>query len=529
MLLNLKIQNLILVQKAEISFGKGLNILTGETGSGKSAILTAIRLISGARSDSDWIGKHGDLSIVEACVSGLALPSEISPGEDPSFVLIRREIHRSGKSRCFINDHLIPLFVLKQTVGSFIEMIDQSSSHSLAIPEEQRLLFDTFIQILDEVQAFQISYQEEKTLGQKLEETIKEQETRSRNLDWAKEDLDLIEEVNWKEGEEEELASEHQILTHAQEIREKLESAMEIIEKNPLKRAASIIEHCARFDPELNTSAASLKNGSLEMEECARFLHSYLNKIESDPLRLNNIESRISSIEQLKRRFGKTAADVEKKRKELIDRIDRLSHLDEEQTDLQSSLEILRKKNMALANSLTDKRLQSAPLFAESIVSELTALNLPHARFILDISHKSMGPSGCDEVRFLFSANPGHPPLAIEECASGGELSRLLLAIKTVIAEKEQKNCLIFDEIDSNVGGQTASILGEKLRKIAAHSQVICITHFVQVAQSASHHFLVSKAQESGLATTKIVKLKEEERETEYQRMLGKIGLKNKF
>ncbi len=491
---SLSIQNLILVEKAEILFGPGLNILTGETGSGKSAILSAIRLISGERADSSCIRKGADFAIIEAVLEG------------PTF--IRREIYRSGKNRCFIDDAQVSLSALKEAVD--IEMVDQSSSYTIL--NQQKSMLDAFAGLEIEVKAYEASHADEKALQaelQKLMEIPKE-----RELDWARKDLELIEEAGWKEGEEEKLAEEHHLLTHAQELAEKLSSAaFALTEGNELpslKRAQDSLESCIRFDSSLNSIALSVKSALLELEEVGRFIQSYINRIDLDPMRLAAVETRIGAIESLKRRFG---TDIDQQKAKLTASIESLCSLDEQIQSLQQLLQTTHQKNKELSQSITSKRQQAALRLAAQVLDELKSLNIPYAKFEILVGE------AWNDVRFLFSANPGLPPLSLEQCASGGELSRLLLALKTILTENS--SCLVFDEIDSNVGGQTATILGQKLKRLAEKHQVICVTHFVQVAKCAMDHFLVCKSTQNENSYTTIAKLSEKEREIEYSRMLG--------
>lgn len=490
----LRIQNLILIEKAEIGFGPGLNILTGETGSGKSAILEAVRLIAGDRADNSCIRKGADFAIIEAELEG--------------HTLIRREIYRSGKNRCFIDDAQVSLSVLKETVN--IEMVDQSSSHTIL--DQQKTMLDTFAGLSEEVDTFDRSYMEEKSMDAQLQKLL--QTPKDRELEWARKDLELIEEIDWKPGEEEKLSEEHHFLIHAQELVEKMSAISfaltEGTELPALKRMLGIFENCIRFDPKLSPIAQSMKSALLELEEVGRLTQSYSDKLEADPSRLAAVEKRIGAIESLKRRFG---PDIEEQKAKLIATIEHLTNLDDQIASLQATILELRNRNGKLSRAITLKRQQAAPLFASQVLDELKSLNIPHAQFQIAVGESY------NDVHFLFSANPGLPPLPLDQCASGGELSRLLLAIKTILAEGS--SCLVFDEIDSNVGGQTAAILGQKLKRLADKRQVICVTHFVQVAKHAMDHFLVRKTTKGENAYTNVIKLNDIEREMEYSRMLG--------
>lgn len=491
---SLKIQNLILIEKAEIEFGPGLNIITGETGSGKSAILSAIRLISGERADATCIRKGAEMAVIEAVFEG------------PLF--IRREIHRSGKNRCFIDDSQVTLAQLREIAD--IEMVDQSSSQTLV--ENQKRMIDSFGNLTSEAQRYEASYQEEKEWD---EELLKLQQIpKDRELEWAQKDLALIEEVNWQPGEEQKLAEEHHFLTHAQELVEKISAVAYALteggEVASLKRIATILDHAVRFDAKIAPLSQGFKSALLEIEETARSVQSYSDKLETNPDRLIAVEKRISAIESLKRRFG---PDIEAQKKMIQSKLDHLLNLESEIKSLESKLHSKREKNRAWALAITEKRKREAIPFTSRVLSEIKSLNIPHAQFEIAIGDQY------NEIQFRFSANPGLPPLPLNQCASGGELSRLLLAIKTILADG--KSCLVFDEIDSNVGGQTAAILGEKLKKLSEKRQVICVTHFVQVAKCALEHFLVSKIEKNSIAYTTIEKLDSNKRFQEYERMLG--------
>jgi len=228
----------------------------------------------------------------------------------------------------------------------------------------------------------------------------------------------------------------------------------------------------------------------------------------------------------LKKRFGPSWDDVERKKNELSAEIDRLLSLDETVASLEQNARRLEEETKQAARELSEKRQKAAPLFNRTVLEELRSLNLPSAAFQANLEAKSLSGLGIDAALFLFSANPGLPPLPLDQATSGGELSRLLLAIKIVLADKEKTACLVFDEIDSNVGGQTAAVLGEKLQKLSKHRQIVCVTHFVQVARCALRHFAVSKVEKGGRAKTLVDRLDAEAREKEYARMLGsKFGV----
>ncbi|HEY4255395.1 MAG TPA: DNA repair protein RecN [Chlamydiales bacterium] len=504
MIEELLIENLVLVTKAEIAFGPGLNILTGETGAGKSAVLAAIRLLLGERADSELIRRGADRAIVEAKIRG------------EETWLVRRELYASGKSRAFVDGGQVSLQELKTLLGKTVELVDQSSSNLLKESEEQRRLLDAFANV--GIETMKEAFEAEKTGKAKLEELLQMQNVGGSKA--AEEDLARLEEVNWQEGEEETLTQEHHLLTHAQEILEKIGAVTEALTESSepmvssLKRFSHLLES-------LHPSADALKNAALELEEASRSLLTFTDTLEINPRKLAAVEERLGQIESLKRRFGSNWSAVEQTKVSLKEKVDQLSNLKTDIEAAQKGLAALFQRALRLSEELTQKRTRAIAPFEKAILSELRHLNLPHASFSIGLRPKPLSSNGADTIEFLFSANPGQAPMPIDQCASGGELSRLLFAIKTTLASKEQSTCLIFDEIDSNVGGKTAALLGEKLQHLAISRQLICITHFLQVAKCAMDHFLVSKETEAGQALTRIAKLKGAARDREFARMMG--------
>ncbi|MCC6127911.1 MAG: AAA family ATPase [Chlamydiae bacterium] len=530
MITRLFIQNLILLEKAEIHFGEGLHIITGETGAGKSALLTAIRLLLGAKSDEQLIRQDALSAIVEAelTISG-SLDWLQEEGIDPpttSTICVRREIHRSGKNRCFFEESQVSLSILKKIVSQMIELVDQGSSATLCMPGTQRKWLDAFGRFSEKIFAFSQNFKKERTLKESLQGWIEEKQKADSEQKIAEEDLRMIENAALQENEEEKLTEEHNLLTNSQELLQTAASSVNLLSESQeplifiLKKAAHSIDQLVRFDQRLIEPASMLKRSALELEDAVFFLRSYINELDANPQRLSIIEERLALIEKLKKRFGHFSK-LSLLKETLIEKLEHLSQLDAKISAARGELEEIRENNRRDALEISTLRKIAALELARAVTQELQSLNLPHARFDIQVETKVLEAHGADEICFLFSANPGYPPLPLQDCASGGELSRVFLAIKTHLAEKDQNTCLIFDEIDSNVGGQTAAILGEKLQALSLKRQVICVTHFVQVASCGAHHFLVSKKD----ALTTIKRLSDVEREEEFNRMLGKKSL----
>jgi DNA repair protein RecN (Recombination protein N) len=518
MIERLSIQNLILIDCADIHFGPGLNIITGETGAGKSAILTAIRLILGERADIQWIAKGADLAIVEATVRSKLMIDEIL---FPSPFIIRRELHRSGRSRCFIEDQQV---TLQQLRALPIELIDQSASAKLSANESQRELLDNYA----ELAPFTPHFNALRFAQKKLSDLLELQKTSQIEQQRMEEDLTFIEEINWREEEEESLLESHNLLAHSEELLGKTEELTSFFSEGSqpllptLKRYTYQLESLKKIEPKFEECAEWLKIATLNLEEASHFLISYGSNLETDPNRLFAIEKRLGEIESIKRRFG-SFDQVEQRRMSLKERTAQLSNLDTSIQEASQELSSIETTVLAIARERSEARHKAATTFSASIISELKSLNLMEARFTVELKPKNVCEHGVDEIRYLFAANPGQPLLPLDQGASGGELSRILFALKIALGTKEGSTCLIFDEIDSNVGGKTAAILGMKLEQLAALRQIICVTHFVQVAKYAMEHFLVSKTTTKDSAITSVQKLDAPSRLSEYERMTGAI------
>lgn len=526
MIERLFIQNLILIERAEIHFGKKLNILTGETGAGKSAILSAIQLILGERADLELIRKGQDLAIVEATVriphkqiEGLSLPLSGFP------ICIRRELHASGRSRCFIQDQQISLQELRTIVTGSIEMVSQSKATGLCEIDSQRRLLDTFARMnnSDFAEQFTLLCKAQK----QQDELLTLQQKGGLEIDRANEDLKNIQEVNWRKDEEETLEQEHHLLIHAQELIDKISSFTTFLSEgsqpvlSTFKRFIYQLEQLERVEPKLKECSEGLRTSIAHLEEVRRFLVSYMHNLDINPQKLFTIELRMGQIESIKRKFGKTYEDVEALKHSLEARCYTFANLDSRMELTQRHLEETKKETLKQATVLTKRRKEAAIAFSELCTQKLKKLNLPDARFSIQITEKNLSEQGADEITYLFAANPGLPLLPLDTAISGGELSRLLFAIKTTLANKDQAVCLVFDEIDSNVGGKTATIFGEQLQSLAETKQIIAVTHFIQVAKCATDHFLVSKTTTQESAVTQIAKLAGPAQEKEYARMIG--------
>jgi len=515
----LKIENLILIRKAEIRFGPGLNILTGESGAGKSAILAAIRLLCGGKADLEQLRDSGKPAIIEAEVR-FATPS-LDPDliSESGLYTVRREILPSGKSRSFFNDRLINAVELRRLSRQAIEFADQNGAREILTSVSQRALLDQWVGLNSSELAR--SYERQLAVAGELARLKIEKEKAKLTSSIVEEQIAEIEEVDWKEDEDRALAEEHARHAKTSESAHAIAALQTELQELGLSLLLRKIAH--RIPKEAQEAALLFSQASLKILEAEKLLDQVAQKFEVDPERLNLIEQRIAKLEKLKKKFGKTQPEVEARRLALKADLAAFATLDQRIEALEKEYAHLLEENLKTAARFSEKRRREAPSLALAFCKELHSLHLPHARFEIAIADKPLGPDGCDEVHFLFCANPGQPLLPLEECASGGEQSRIFFAFKSALATKEAHSCLVLDEIDSNVGGIAASILGEKLKALGNSKQIICITHFAQVAQHAMHHLLVEKKTSASDAQTLVRHLREEERQEEYIRMTGGV------
>jgi DNA repair protein RecN (Recombination protein N) len=497
----LSIRHLILIEQTTLSLSPGLNIITGETGSGKSALLTALRLIAGERADAQWIQSGKELAVVEA---------HFTDG-----LVVRREIHRSGRSRAFLNDALSSVHELKEAVGERIALVDQSSAPQLASAPYQRRLLDRFAGLEKEARTLGAKWGEKRALEEKLAALQAQKPLAAAQASLWRNDLEAIEQLGWKEGEEERLSQEHDALSASISAASQLAALLEQLTQSvPLKKLAAHLEQLARRLPPLAPAAASLKTAALEAQEAESLLAQFLARLDADPARLDAIEERIGAIERIKKRIAPTFASLLEAKKGLLSRIAEAEGIDDQIAAVEQQLEPIAHEVAQLTDRLSEGRRRAQPRLEEACRSLLSRLHLPQARFTIRLTPQPPSPAGAESLTLLFSSHPSLPELPLEECASGGELSRLLLALETAAAGS---SLLIFDEIDSNVGGQAASAIGAVLQELARSRQILCVTHFVQVAKCGDAHILVSK--QEGLATA--MPLIGNALSAEYERMTG--------
>lgn len=537
MLKQLRLSNIILIEIAEISFTPGFNVLSGESGSGKSAILNALTLIAGERSDTSIIRRGADKGVVEAIFDIDALPCILKFLEEAGIdheigneLLIRREIAMTGKSRAFINNQSVQINVLKKLSEFLFDVVGQHAHQKLLSLDYHQQALDLYGDLQSDASAFVKCWEEETVTRRNLDLLISSEAQRLRETEVCKMEIEELEEANLKEEEEETLFAEYTLLSHADDLGQKVGEINRVLNGDKpavlsqLSRQRAVFEQLVRMDPSLQEASTSYQNALLELEEVAHLLRIYENRIESNPAKMQQLDERLSLINRLKRKYGTSVSEMRAYLASTKSKLQQLENADANIEELQNNLKLLEESSNELAKILSDKRKKIAKQMETAIIQHLRALNMPKVEFIVEISPQKRGRNGDDNIEFFLIPNVGEHRVSLKECASGGELSRMMLALQALLAGKEHTPTLVFDEVDANLGGETATVVGEKIREISNNHQILCITHFPQVAKLAKHHLQIFKQEIEGRTMTQVVSLDEKSRKKELSRMLGGFG-----
>ncbi len=535
MLKKLRIQNIILIESAILDFDKGFYIFSGETGAGKTAILQALSLILGSRLDPQIIRMGKTEALVEAHFD---LPNtsevyhhikeaglEIDNSEE---LLIQREIKLTGKSKISINCQWAPLHLLKKIAPHLIEIVSQHGTQKLFDLETHRSTLDRFGNQLALVNSVSCAFSETQDLKERLKK-LEEEERESASLKdrWTIELSEIEEAKIQSSDEEEDLFEEYQRLSQSKERIQALSEVTHALQEadpsilSTLAMHLNILSKFSDVDPKLASMLQVFRGATEELKEVSLSFLNYLDQIENDPERLSELDERLKLLNHLKKRYGPTLEEVLELKENLSKKLS--SHLDLslEKEKLASQITKKQTEYQSLANQLTKKREQTKKALELKIKKLFNLLNLQNAVFEIDLTKGDPSPLGNESVEFFLKANLGEKRTSLREKVSGGELSRVLLALKVLLSDLEDTPTLIFDEIDANLGGETAHKIGKLLKQVSNTKQVIAITHLPQVAVCATHHYLIHKKQEEKRTHSLIKLLSEKQKVQEVERMLG--------
>lgn len=541
MLEHLHIRNVALIKESEISFGDGLNILTGETGAGKSMIIDSLQFALGGRAGKDFL-RHGEKqAAVEALfsVQSQALTEKlaengIAPEEDGT-LLITRTLSEAGKSVCRINGSTVTVGMLKEIAEDMIDIYGQHEHQSLLNPVKHIRLLDRFCGagFGEAMEEYKNSRQRLKDLEKQLAILIGDESQREQRMDMLLFQKEEIEAAELQEGEEDALLEQKKRLSSMERLIQLTGESVTLLydgdDRAPsacdqLGDALAKLREAAEYDAALSPLADALADGYAAVEDCARELKREAEKQEADPEELERIEERLQLFYKLKRKYGGSIEAVLEFYEKAVQELEFLSNSSEKAAELSAKKAEEEKRLSALAETLTARRRATAEQVEEQIETALHDMEMKHARFHIQIEEKAdWGADGKDKVEFLISANAGEPLKPLAKIASGGEMSRVMLALKTVLVDADEIGTFIFDEIDTGVSGRTARRVGEKMRFLGGKRQLLCITHLPQIAAMADNHFLIEKESDAGETVTRVTALDEEGAVREVARLMNDV------
>ena len=534
MLKELQIENLAIIEKLDLEFGDGLITLTGETGAGKSIILSGINLLIGEKTNIEMLRDGEKLLVAQGVFSVNEEQekelSELGIETEDGEVIVRRTMDSKGKGKAFVNNMRVPVSGLKEIMGTLVDIVGQHSHQMLLNKENHIKLLDKFTE--DETKEIrknlEVSLDDFVRLDRKIERIDEEKKELREKKEFYEFQLDEIDKVNLVKGEDENLESEYKKLFNAGKIKEKLSMA-EACLKNGEVNALSIIyaskkniESIADYGEEFEENLERLERVYYDLEDCVSSMERLNEDIEVDEGRLEEVISRLDAIGKLKNKYGSTIEEILEYRNEIEKKLKNLDESNFQVKKLVKERENTREKYWNYAFELRDIRKKCIKKIEEQLGEELTYLNMKDAKFEINLEEKDvMTKNGSDGIEFFISTNAGQKPKPLQKIASGGEVSRIMLALKVIFSHVDNIPILIFDEIDTGVGGETVRKIAGKLKEIGRNAQVICITHSPAIASKASEQFFIEKKTENEKTVTTVRKLDDEGRINEIARMLA--------
>jgi DNA repair protein RecN (Recombination protein N) len=547
MLKFLVISQFALIDHLEIEFDKGLNLLTGETGSGKSIIVDALGLLLGEKGFAELIRTGADKATVSGFFelqeeervrkrfegSGL----EFNPGE----LIVKRELAQGGKSRALVNGQMVPVGFLKEIARFLVDIHGQNDEQALLNNESQLQFLDAYANMEGLQSRVGDLYGQFQQISQQLRSLKTNDQQRLRSIDLLTFQISEIEKARLKsEDEDEALVLEHKLLANADKLHQlSTQAYLELYEAeasaiSAVKHASRVVEELKRVDPRCEGLLEQLQTARITIEDVALSLREYSSSIEINPSRLEWVENRMAEIERLKRKYGGSVKEIFSFYRDKKRELESLQQADESTAALEKGRVEIKQTYRKHALDLSEGRKAAAKLLEKSVEKELSQLAMERTRFRVsfierDTSDKGEGGEeniigtgkGIDEIEFLISPNPGEDLKPLVKIASGGEISRIMLALKTVKAIDSRSKTLVFDEVDAGIGGQTADVVAQKLKRLSKRNQIICVTHLPQIASYADNHYSIQKRVEKGRTVTQVARLDKQDRVQEIARMMS--------
>jgi DNA repair protein RecN (Recombination protein N) len=536
-LLELVVENYAVVERVRVRFYAGLNLLTGETGSGKSIVVDALGLVLGGRASADMVRSDTERARVaaifeapkDAALLGL-LEQAGAPVEDGE-LLIEREVLSGGKSRAFLGNRPVTMALLREIAPFLADIHGQHEQQQLFSSEAQLISLDDFAGLDQQREELGGLFRRWKSIEGELEELNRSEQEKLRMADLWSFERKEIEAAALKPGEDAQLEQERVVLRNVAKLQENANAAYAALYEEQesvstqLRTALKKVEELAKIDSSLERVVETLKSAAIGVDDASYSIRDYLDTLEADPKRLDEIESRLALIERLRRKYGSSLDDVLAFLEDVRTKMEAIETVGERRSKLEQDLSQASAAYRERAGALTIARKAAAEKLSKKVETELDSLALESAVFRIEVREANWTENGADRVDFLISANAGEEPRALDKVASGGELSRIALALKTSLGHAVRANgvqrTLVFDEIDTGIGGGVAEAVGRRLKKLSGSNQVLCVTHLAQVASFADHHYSVEKREVKGRTMAEIEELTGDARTREIGRMLS--------
>jgi len=537
MLLELRIRNFAIIDELSLSFSKGFNVITGETGAGKSILLNAVHLLAGGKAGEELIRSSEEEASVEALFN-ISENREVTekvkersgrahlPGEEET-CLVRRVISRSGRGKAFLNENLGTLGTLSEVGEKLLSIYGQHEHQSLQRAETHLDILDEFGGLVRLRKEYQEHFERFLSLSEDIRRIRDENERGIKERELMTFQLREIEDFGIQAGEDEALRGERKILTHGRKLMDFVNMSGEHLyegEGSVVERIQTILRQgteMAVIDPSLSEVVKGLEGASIQLEEVALGLRDYSKRIEVNPMRLEEVENRLEGIDRLKRKYGSTVEEVLRFKRRLEEGLNSLISGEGKLSQLEGILGSVREEMIALAKNLSWERKRVASGLQKAVEKELGSLGMKRTVFEIRLEEMDFSPKGIDRAEFLISPNVGEEVKPLVRIASGGELSRMMLAMKKILARVGGRQVLIFDEVDSGIGGAVAEVVGKTLKELSRRHQVICVTHLPQIASFADTHYAVKKEVKGNRTVTVVDRLERETIVEEVARMLG--------
>ena len=532
MLRLLHIENIAVIEQAEIAFDRGFNVLTGETGAGKSIVIDAISAILGERTYRDVIRTGADRAFVSAVFDGVPdLPwfAENRVEYDPSELLVQREVYADGKNVCRVNGRPVTVAILKKLGGQLVNIHGQHDSQQLFDETKHLSYLDLFARNEAERTAYAACYERVQALRRERERLTLDEGEKLRRVEALQYQLEEIGRAALQPGEDEQLENRRKLLQNAEKLSEALAAAAMALSGGEdasgaldlVGEADHALARIARYDEGLAALGDRLSNLQYELEDVAGELRDHLDQMAYSGEELEQIESRLDVIHRLKRKYGGSVEEILQYAEKAQRELDEITFSEERLAQLEKELAAATAEAKAAGLLLRETRQTAARAMETRLSQELAALDMPRAQFVCQLEETDLTPDGLDSLRFLMTANVGEALKPLSKVASGGELARIMLAIKNVLAEQDRVGTLIFDEVDAGVSGRAAQKVAEKLRAVSKNKQVLCVTHLPQIAAAADVHLLIAKTEREGRTYTQVTALDRPGRTREIARIIG--------